>query len=69
MWPDGFKQSFVEPIWTGGTLAAPKGPNATFWNLEMLSIYSVLGYDASLSRNGEYFGSNILFNQSVFEEL
>lgn len=61
-------QSFAELIWTGGQGAAPNPANATFWNLEMLSVHNVLEHDASLSRQDAYFGSNVLFNQTVFEE-
>ncbi|CCF47569.1 hypothetical protein CH063_04203 [Colletotrichum higginsianum] len=43
-------------------------PNATFFTLDQLNVHNVLEHDASLSRTDAFFGSNHIFNQTIFDE-
>ncbi|EHL03756.1 putative sterigmatocystin biosynthesis peroxidase stcC [Glarea lozoyensis 74030] len=43
------------------------GPNATAFTLNDLNPHGVLEHDASLSRSDAHFGSNHVFNQTVFD--
>ncbi|BCS28314.1 peroxidase family protein [Aspergillus puulaauensis] len=42
--------------------------NATYFTLDHLNRHNVLEHDASLSRADSYFGSNHIFNATVFAE-
>ncbi|KAK4033342.1 heme-thiolate peroxidase [Parachaetomium inaequale] len=43
-------------------------PNATFFTLDHLNRHNVLEHDASLSRTDAFFGSNHIFNQTIFDQ-
>ncbi|KAI1497363.1 Cloroperoxidase [Biscogniauxia marginata] len=43
-------------------------PNATYFTLDHLNQHNVLEHDASLSRTDAFFGSNHIFNQTIFDE-
>ncbi|WYZ43363.1 hypothetical protein EsH8_VI_001062 [Colletotrichum jinshuiense] len=49
-------------------LIANPEPNATFFTLDHLNAHNVLEHDASLSRTDAFFGSNHIFNQTIFDE-
>ncbi|KXX82063.1 putative sterigmatocystin biosynthesis peroxidase stcC [Madurella mycetomatis] len=43
-------------------------PNATSFTLDHLNRHNVLEHDASLSRTDDFFGSNHIFNQTIFDQ-
>jgi hypothetical protein len=61
-----FEKSLGELMWERAIIANPE-PNATFFTLDHLNRHNVLEHDASLSRSDAYFGSNHIFNQSIFD--
>lgn len=52
-------------MWEQAIIANPE-PNATFFTLDQLNVHNVLEHDASLSRTDAAFGSNHIFNETVF---
>ncbi|KAF6825091.1 hypothetical protein CMUS01_09965 [Colletotrichum musicola] len=74
-----FNQSLGTLMFQMALVANPE-PNATFFTLDHLNRHNVLEHDASLrhqspaylritpSRTDAFFGSNHIFNQSVFDE-
>ncbi|KAF2643143.1 Cloroperoxidase, partial [Massarina eburnea CBS 473.64] len=62
-----FNQSLAELMFEMATIANPE-PNATFFTLDMLNRHNVLEHDGSLSRTDAYFGSNHIFNQTVYDQ-
>ncbi|KAF2675699.1 Cloroperoxidase [Lentithecium fluviatile CBS 122367] len=62
-----FNATFAAQMWAAGVVVNPE-PNATFFTLEQLSRHNVLEHDASLSRSDAFFGSNIAFNETIFNE-
>jgi hypothetical protein len=60
-----FNASLAELMWEQAIIANPE-PNATFFTLEQLNVHNVLEHDASLSRTDAAFGSNHIFNETVF---
>ncbi|KAL4783568.1 Chloroperoxidase [Aspergillus varians] len=49
-------------------IVANPAENATFFTLDHLNRHNVLEHDASLSRTDSYFGSNHIFNATIFEQ-
>jgi hypothetical protein len=47
-------------------IVANPEPNATFFTLDQLNVHNVLEHDASLSRTDAFFGSNHIFNETIF---
>ncbi|KLU90169.1 hypothetical protein MAPG_09135 [Magnaporthiopsis poae ATCC 64411] len=43
-------------------------PNATYFTLDHLNRHNVLEHDGSLSRTDAFFGSNHVFNQTIFDQ-
>ncbi|TDZ24899.1 putative sterigmatocystin biosynthesis peroxidase stcC [Colletotrichum orbiculare MAFF 240422] len=62
-----FNQSLGTLMFQMAIVANPE-PNATFFTLDHLNRHNVLEHDASLSRTDAFFGSNHIFNQTVFDE-
>ncbi|KAK1983603.1 Chloroperoxidase [Colletotrichum cereale] len=62
-----FDTSLGELMFKMAIVANPE-PNATFFTLDHLNAHNVLEHDASLSRTDAFFGSNHVFNQTVFDE-
>jgi len=62
-----FEPSLVKIMWNKAIIANPT-PNATYFTLAHLNRHNVLEHDASLSRSDAYFGSNHIFNQTVFDQ-
>ncbi|KAI1807486.1 Cloroperoxidase [Daldinia bambusicola] len=49
-------------------IVANPEPNATFFTLDQLNVHNVLEHDGSLSRTDAFFGSNHIFNETIFNE-
>ncbi|OHW98918.1 hypothetical protein CSPAE12_02307 [Colletotrichum incanum] len=62
-----FNTSLGELMFRMAIVANPE-PNATFFTLDHLNAHNVLEHDASLSRTDAFFGSNHIFNQTIFDE-
>ncbi|KAL1606808.1 hypothetical protein SLS60_004215 [Paraconiothyrium brasiliense] len=60
-----FNASLAELMWENAIIANPE-PNATFFTLDQLNVHNVLEHDASLSRTDAAFGSNHIFNETIF---
>ncbi|KAJ4356150.1 uncharacterized protein N0V89_004180 [Didymosphaeria variabile] len=60
-----FNTSLAELMWEQAIIANPE-PNATFFTLDQLNVHNVLEHDASLSRTDAAFGSNHIFNETIF---
>ncbi|CAG8255538.1 unnamed protein product [Penicillium salamii] len=62
-----FNSSLSSLMFDMGVVANPE-PNATYFTLDHLNRHNVLEHDASLSRADAYFGSNHIFNETIFNE-
>ncbi|CAG8941389.1 unnamed protein product [Penicillium salamii] len=62
-----FNSSLSSLMFDMGVVANPD-PNATYFTLDHLNRHNVLEHDASLSRADAYFGSNHIFNETIFNE-
>lgn len=60
-----FNESLAELMFDMAIVANPE-PNATFFTLDQLNVHNVLEHDASLSRTDAFFGSNHIFNETIF---
>jgi len=61
-----FNASLAATMWLQAVTSVNPEPNATFFTLEQLSVHNVLEHDASLTRADAAFGSNILFNETIY---
>lgn len=62
-----FNRSLGSLMFDMALIANPE-PNATFFTLDHLNRHNVLEHDASLSRTDAAFGSNHIFNETIFDE-
>lgn len=60
-----FNVLLAELMFDMAIIANPE-PNATFFTLDQLNVHNVLEHDASLSRTDAFFGSNNVFNETIF---
>ncbi|EAQ84448.1 hypothetical protein CHGG_08462 [Chaetomium globosum CBS 148.51] len=62
-----FDSTLAVVMFDQAVVANPE-PNATFFTLDHLNRHNVLEHDASLSRTDAFFGSNHIFNQTIFDQ-
>ncbi|CAG9955539.1 unnamed protein product [Clonostachys rosea f. rosea IK726] len=62
-----FKEPLASLMFDMAIVANPE-PNATYFTLDHLNQHNVLEHDASLSRTDSYFGSNHIFNWTIYEK-
>ncbi|KAK1140900.1 hypothetical protein N8T08_009773 [Aspergillus melleus] len=62
-----FNSSLANLMFEMAIVANPE-PNATYFTLDHLNRHNVLEHDASLSRTDAFFGSNHIFNRTIFDE-
>ncbi|KAK4236148.1 heme-thiolate peroxidase [Achaetomium macrosporum] len=62
-----FDPALATIMFDQAVIANPE-PNATFFTLDHLNRHNVLEHDASLSRTDAFFGSNHVFNQTIFDQ-
>ncbi|KAL5339934.1 Chloroperoxidase [Aspergillus crustosus] len=62
-----FNASLASLMFDMAIIANPE-PNATYFTLDHLNRHNVLEHDASLSRTDTYFGSNHIFNRTIFTQ-
>ncbi|KAL4864993.1 hypothetical protein BDV12DRAFT_188485 [Aspergillus spectabilis] len=62
-----FNASLANLMFDMAIVANPE-QNATYFTLDHLNRHNVLEHDASLSRNDAYFGSNHIFNSTIFAQ-
>ncbi|PLB46088.1 Cloroperoxidase [Aspergillus steynii IBT 23096] len=62
-----FNSSLADLMFEMAIVANPE-PNATYFTLDHLNRHNVLEHDGSLSRTDAFFGSNHIFNRTIFEE-
>ncbi|KAL2818754.1 Peroxidase, family 2-domain-containing protein [Aspergillus cavernicola] len=62
-----FNTSLANLMFDMATIANPEA-NATYFTLDHLNRHNVLEHDASLSRTDAHFGSNHIFNETIFAQ-
>ncbi|VUC32452.1 unnamed protein product [Clonostachys rosea] len=62
-----FNEALASLMFDMAIIANPE-PNATYFTLDHLNQHNVLEHDASLSRTDYYFGSNHIFNRTIYEK-
>ncbi|KAK4118850.1 Cloroperoxidase [Parathielavia appendiculata] len=62
-----FDSALATIMFDQAVIANPE-PNATYFTLDHLNRHNVLEHDASLSRTDAFFGSNRVFNQTIFDQ-
>ncbi|KAK4099184.1 Cloroperoxidase, partial [Parathielavia hyrcaniae] len=62
-----FDAALATIMFDQAVIANPE-PNATYFTLDHLNRHNVLEHDASLSRTDAFFGSNRVFNETIFNQ-